>query len=326
MDKLTSMKVFMAVAQAGSFSAAAEGLNISKAMASKHIRNLENRLGARLLNRTNRRLSLTEVGALYRDRCQQILEDLEETELLVSQRSAQPRGTLKVIAPTSFGTFHLVPAITDFKALWPEVKVQLVLNDRPVDLVEEGSDVGVRVGKLGDSSLISRPLASARLVVCGAPAYFVEHGIPNSPSDLANHNCLIYTQGTHRGEWLFAGPKGEFAVPVSGNFEASVGDAVRIAAIQGCGLVQLATYVVGDDLRAGRLQAVVTDYEPDAIPIHAVYPHRRLLSATVRSFVEFLQARFQPTPYWDKAVAEYVEPHPQRFEDEVSFPRREVAA
>lgn len=316
MDKLTSMKVFTAVAQAGSFSAAAEALAISKAMASKHVLDLENRLGARLLNRNNRCLRLTEIGTLYRDRCQQILEDLEETELLVSQRNTEPRGTLKVTAPTSFGTFHLVPAITDFKALWPEVKVQLALNDRPLDLVEEGLDVGVRVGKLADSSLIARPLASVRPVVCGAPAYFDDHGVPNVPGDLAKHNCLLYTQWIPRGEWLFRGPKGEFSVPVSGNFEANAGDAVRIAAIQGCGLAQLATYVVGEDLQAGRLRAVLTHYEPDPIPIHAVYPHRRLLSATVRSFVEFLQARFRYTPYWDKPLAEHVESDQQTSEDE----------
>jgi DNA-binding transcriptional LysR family regulator len=152
MDKLTGMKVFVAVAQAGSFSAAAEALNISRAMASKHLRYLENRLGVLLLNRTNRNVSLTEIGVLYLERCQQILEEIAQAELLVSQRIAQPRGMLKVTAPTSFGTFHLVPVITDFKGLYPEIKVQLMLNDRVVDLVKEGLDVAVRVGRLGDST------------------------------------------------------------------------------------------------------------------------------------------------------------------------------
>jgi DNA-binding transcriptional LysR family regulator len=174
-------------------------------------------------------------------------------------------------------------------------------------------DVAVRVGRLGDSNLVARPLASVRLIVCGAPAYFAEHGTPQIPSDLAHHNCLIYTQGAPRGKWLFREPEGDIAVPVSGNFEASAGDAVRIAAIRGCGLAQLATYVVGADLQAGRLQAVLIEYEPEAIPIHAVYPQRRLLSATVRAFVEFLQARFQPIPYWDETLAEPAEAHQQPF-------------
>ena len=313
MDKLTGMKVFVAVAQAGSFSAAAEALNISRAMASKHLRYLENRLGVLLLNRTNRNVSLTEIGVLYLERCQQILEEIAQAELLVSQRIAQPRGMLKVTAPTSFGTFHLVPTITDFKGLYPEIKVQLVLNDRAVDLVEEGVDVAVRVGRLGDSNLIARPLASVRLIVCGAPAYFAEHGTPQILSDLAHHNCLLYTQRTPRGKWLFRGPEGDIAVPVSGNFEASASDAVRIAAIRGCGLAQLATHVVGADLQAGRLQAVLIEYEPETIPIHAVYPQRRLLSATVRAFVEFLQARFQPIPYWDETLAGPAEAHQQPF-------------
>ncbi len=300
MDKFTNMKVFVAVVQAGSFSAAAEALDLSKAMISKRIKHLEEALGVRLLNRTNRSLSLTEVGAIYLDQCQQILAQVEEADLAIAQLNSQPQGILKVTAPTSFGTFYLVPAITDYKRRYPEVKVQLVLNDRPVDLVEEGLDFGIRVGRLKDSNLIARQLASVRLVVCGAPAYFERHGIPRVPADLISHNCLLYTQQTPKDEWEFKGPKEGFSVRVGGDFEATVGDAVRIAAIQGLGLVQLATYVVGSDLKAGRLQAVLTEYEPDEIPIHAVYPHRRHLSAKVRTFVEFLHARFQPKPDWDE--------------------------
>lgn len=299
MDKFTNMKVFVAVVQAGGFSAAAEALDLSKAMISKRIKHLEDTLGVRLLNRTNRSLSLTEVGAIYLEQCQQILAQVEEADLAITQLNSQPQGILKVTAPTSFGTFHLVPAIADYKVRYPEVKVHLALNDRLVDLVEEGLDIGVRVGRLQDSNLIARQLASVRLVVCGAPAYFKRHGVPQVPADLMQHNCLLYTQQTPKDKWEFKGTEGGFSVRVAGDFEAMVGDAVRIAAIQGLGLVQLTTYVVGQDLKAGRLLAVLTEYEPDEIPIHAVYPHRRGLSATVRTFVEFLHARFYPKPDWD---------------------------
>jgi DNA-binding transcriptional LysR family regulator len=174
MDKLTSMKVFVAVAQRGSFSAAAEELDMSKAMVSKYVRYLENLLGARLLNRNTRHLTLTPVGAAYCDRCKQILAEVEETELLITQLNSEPKGTLKVTAPTSF-TFYLTPAIADYQAMYPDANVHLTLNDQFAGLVEKGFDVGVRVGKLPESSLIARKLADVRLVVCGAPAYFERH-------------------------------------------------------------------------------------------------------------------------------------------------------
>lgn len=297
MNKLTTMKAFVTVVERGSFSAAAEELNLSKAMVSKHVRNLENLLEAQLLHRNTRALSLTEAGAVYRERCKQILWDIEDTERLITELNARPIGTLKVTAPTSFGTFHLVPAITDYKAAYPDVSVQMRLNDQLVDLVEDGYDVAVRVGRLSESSLIARKLADARLVVCGAPTYFERCGVPQVPDDLAHHNCLRYTQAQAKDEWLFKGPDGEFLLRVSGNFEANAGDAVRMAAIDGCGLAQLPTYAVGQDIKAGQLQTALNDYEPDGIPIHAVYSHRRHLSATVRTFVEFLYTRFQTRPY-----------------------------
>lgn len=293
MDKLTSMKVFIAVAERGSFTAAADTLAMSKAMASKHVRYLENLLGARLLDRNTRRLRLTEVGAAYRDRCLRHLAEIEETERSIAERNAAPKGMLKVTAPTSFGTFHLTPAIADYKAACPEVDVQLTLDDRYTDLLEGGCDVAVRVGWLPESTLIARQLATAQLVVCGAPAYFDRHGVPQAPAELDQHNCLRYTQSRPRNEWLFKGPEGEFSVPIAGDFEANIPEAVRVAALSAQGLAQLATYVVGPDVQAGRLQAVLTDYAADPLPIHALYPDRRHLAATTRTFVDFLLERFQ---------------------------------
>lgn len=293
MDKLASMKVFATVVQTGSFSAAAETLALSKAMVSKHIRALEDILGARLLNRTNRSVHLTEPGATYLELCKPILTAVEEAERAVLEMNIEPRGALKLTAPSSLGTFHLVPAIAEYEERYPEVRVLLALQDPRVDLVEEGLDLAIRVGKLPDSSLIARRLASVPVIVCGAPAYFEAHGIPRTPDDLPQHNCLLYTEWTPKGQWRFKGPDGEFMVPVSGDFEANLGDAVRMAAVSGRGLVQLLAYVVDSDLRASRLQAVLTNYAPDEMPIHAVYPHRKHLAATVRTFVEFLQERFQ---------------------------------
>ncbi|MGQ0593922.1 MAG: LysR substrate-binding domain-containing protein [Gammaproteobacteria bacterium] len=298
MNKLASMKVFATVVQTGSFSAAAEKLALSKAMVSKQIHALEDLLGARVLNRTNRRLHLTEAGATYLEKCKKILTAVEEAERAVMELNTEPRGALKLRAPSSLGTFHLVPAIADYEKRYPAVKVLLSLQDPWVDLVEEGLDLAIRLGKLPDSSLVARQLASVQAVVCGAPAYLKAHGMPRTPDDLAQHNCLIYTEWTPKGEWLFKGPEGEFLVSVSGDFEANLGDAVRMAALSGRGLVQLLAYVVGSDLRAGRLRAVLTDYAPDKVSIHAVYPHREHLAATVRTFVEFLQERFQKDPDW----------------------------
>ncbi len=299
MDKLTAMRVFLEVARQGSFTAAAEHLGISRAMATKHLSQLENDLGARLLNRTTRRLGLTEVGQAYQDRCQHILAEIEETELAVSQLHSLPRGTLKITAPTSFGAFHLAPAAADFMRQYPEVKVDLDLTDRFIDLVEEGMDMGVRVGMLEDSSLIARHLTSTRMVVCGAPGYFEEYGRPRHPDDLKQHRCLLFGYPVSHVDWDFTLEGSAHQVHVSGPLRSNIGDALRMAAIQGTGLIKMPTYIVGKEIRNGRLETVLEEFETEPRPIHAVYMHRRHLSAKVRAFVDFLHERFQPYPYWE---------------------------
>ncbi len=300
MDKLTAMKVFLEVARQGSFTAAAEHLGISRAMATKHLAQLENNLGVRLLNRTTRRLNLTEVGQAYRERCQNILAEIDETELAVTQLHSQPRGILKVTAPTSFGAFHLAPAAADFMREYPEVSIDLELSDRFLDLVDEGMDMGVRVGMLEDSSLIARLLTRTRMVVCGSPAYFAEFGRPERPDDLRQHRCLQFGYAvTTTVQWEFEIGGQPHSVQVNGPLRSNIGDALRMAAIQGTGLIRMPTYLVGKDISSGRLQAVLEDFEPESRPIHAVYMHRRHLSAKVRAFVDFLYQRFQPYPYWE---------------------------
>lgn len=300
MDKLASMNVFTKVAKAGSFAAAAKELNISRAMATKHVMQLENSLGIRLLNRTTRQLSLTEVGNAYFERCLQILDDIEENELAVTHMQTEPRGTLKVASPPFFGTYHLAPAISEYLRHYPDVNVELLLQGGTVDVIEAGLDLAIHLGELAESSLIARKLATSRQVVCGAPDYFVGHGVPKTPNDLKTHNCLFNWSWPQKDHWQFRDPEGKkIIIRVGGNLQANVSGALRLAAINGLGLVMLPTYMAGHDLRKGRLQAVMTEYEPATLDINAVYPHRKNLSAKVRTFVDFLYDRFQPRPYWD---------------------------
>ncbi|MCH8846292.1 MAG: LysR family transcriptional regulator, partial [Proteobacteria bacterium] len=269
MDKLTSMQVFEKVAKHNSFSAAAENMGLSKAMVSKHIASLENSLDVLLLNRTTRRLSLTESGVAYLERIKHILADIEETELAVSKLSSEPRGTLKLTAPTSFGSFHLARAISGYQRIYPDVQIEMVLTERLYDLVEDRFDLAIHVGHLDDSSLVAKRLASARMVVCGSPAYFKKYGIPETPEDLVDHKCLIFSPRTPANEWSFKKDNKQFHVRVSGDIRSNIGDALRIASMQDSGLIQLPTYMTGLDIKAGRLQVVLEDYEPPESPINA---------------------------------------------------------
>jgi DNA-binding transcriptional LysR family regulator len=304
MDRLTAMEAFVRVVERGGFTAAAEDLHLSRAMVSKHVQDLEEHLGARLLNRTTRKVSLTEAGRVYYERSTQLLADLAETEEAVGELQAKPRGRLRLNAPVSFGALHLAAAVADYMAAQPEVTVELTLNDRVVDLVEEGYDLAVRIARLADSSLIARRLAPCRMVVCAAPEYLERHRQPGHPNDLAGHNCLGYSYGQTRDEWRFDGPKGAAAVPVRGTLQANNGDVLRAAALRGAGIVLLPSFIVGADLAAGRLAPVLPGYRVPELGIYAVYPHSRHLSAKVRSFVDFLLPRLGKRPAWDAWMSE----------------------
>jgi DNA-binding transcriptional LysR family regulator len=294
------MKVFEKVAKHNSFTGAADAMGLSKAMVSKHIASLESSLDVLLLNRTTRRISLTESGAAYLERVKQILSDIEETELAVSTLSSEPRGTLRVAAPTSFGAFHLARAIGGYKQIYPDVHIEIILTEQLQDLVEDGIDLAIRVGQLADSSLIAKRLGSARMIICGSPAYLERYGCPETPDDLTNHNCLISSLRTPASEWSFQKDNQQFSIRVSGDIRSNRGDALRIAAMQDSGLVQLPTYMTGLDIEAGRLQAVLEGYEPPESPINALYQHRKHLSAKVRTFVDYLYDVLNPVPYWDE--------------------------
>ena len=290
-----SMRVFSAIAKQGSFSDAAKKLSISRAMASKYVQNLENELGVRLFNRTTRNLNLTEVGLAYHDKVDAILADIDETELAISQLNSEPKGKLKIMAQPSFGAFHLSRALSIYLRKYPEVTTELELTNRIPDLVEDGIDLAFHVGELDDSMFVARKIASARRVVCASPDYLKQHGIPKSPTDLLQHNCLIYSPRTAQVEWEFINQK----IKVSGDIQCNDGDALRIAAIQGCGIAQLPTYMVGLDIQSGRLDALLEKYEPEKLPVYAIYNHRKYLSAKIQTFIDFIYELYQPEPYWN---------------------------
>lgn len=298
MDTLASMKVFATVVEAGSFAAASDRLNLSRAMVSKHVAHLESHLGTRLLNRTTRRLSLTESGSSYFERCQSILQDIADAELATTELTSVPRGTLRLTAPLVFGVLHIAPLLADYLALHPEAKLDFTLDDRNVDLVNEGYDLAIRIGNLTDSTLVARRFATDTLAVCGSPDYFRRRGRPTVPQDLSAHTCLAYTYGDSATEWHFTGNDGEHRILISGSVRANNGDLLRVAALGGAGIIMQPRFLVGADLREGRLEAVLTGYKLRELGIYAVYPSRRYLPSKVRSFIDFLVGRFGPNPDW----------------------------
>ena len=295
-----SMRVFSAVAKNSSFSDAAKKLSISKAMASKHVQNLENSLGVRLFNRTTRKLNLTEVGNAYYEKVTHILSEIDETELSISQLNSEPKGKLKIMAQPSFGAFHLSRALSEYLKKYPDVTTEIELSNRIPDLVEDGIDIALYIGELNDSSFVARKIATARRVVCASPSYLKQHGVPNNPDDLQQHNCMIYAPRSQQNEWRFINNNEHINVGISGDIKCNDGDALRIAAIQGCGIAQLPTYMVGLDIQAGRLNALLEDYEPERLPVYAIYNHRKYLSAKIQTFIEFMYELYQPEAYWNE--------------------------
>lgn len=303
MEDLSAMAVFARVVELESFSGAARALGLSKSAVSKRIGRIEDRMGLRLLNRTTRRLSLTEAGAAFYQGCRRVVAEAEAAERAVTRLASAPRGRLKVNAPMSFGVRHLAPALPDFMARYPELTVDLALNDRVVDLVEEGFDVAIRIARMADSSLIARRLAPNRLVLCAAPAYLRAHGAPHAVADLKGHECLLYSYLAAGDVWRLCGPGGERRLAVTGRLRINNGDALLAAALGGLGVALLPCFICGQDLRAGRLIQVLPAWSaPADTAIAAVYPASRNLSPKVRVFVDFLTERFSGTPYWDEGL------------------------
>lgn len=299
MENLAAMAIFARVVEAGSFTGAARRLGMSKSAVSKQLSGLEEVLGVRLLNRTTRKLSLSQAGLVFHEHCARMLTEAQAALEAVQSLQSEPRGLLRVNAPMSFGIIHLAPAIPDFLARHPGLRVDMDLSDRYVDLVSEGFDLAIRIGRLEDSSLIARRIAPARRVVCGAPAYFARHGLPREPADLARHNCLLYAYLRSHDEWRFRHRDDgeEIAVRVDGNFRANNGDALVGACLRGLGLSLSPTFLVADALREGRLVACLTDWPDIDSSIQAIYPHRRNVTARVRAFIDFCIERFADAPW-----------------------------
>ena len=293
MDTPNEMALFVRVVDSKGFRAAADHLGISPSVVSKYITRLEDRLSARLLNRTTRRLALTEVGRVYYEHAQRILAEIEEAERVVSESQAAPQGLLRLSVPLAFGRFMIAPVLPDYLFLHPKMRISVVVHDREVDLIEEGFDLVIRSSTLKDSTMIARRLIKNRRVVCATPGYFEKHGTPLRPDALADHNCLINPAYSHQRTWSFNAKGRHWVVSVSGNLEFDNPLALREAARKGLGVVLLPQYVVQRDLDQGVFQAVLTDFVLEDPDVFLVYPSSKHLSSKVRSFVDFLVAHFK---------------------------------
>ncbi|MBE7941224.1 MULTISPECIES: LysR family transcriptional regulator [Ramlibacter] len=298
MDKFQAMRVFTAVVDAGSFVGAADALGLSKAAVSRSLSELEQRLGVRLLHRTTRRLSLTQEGELFLARCREILASVEASEAEVSTRSQTASGLLKLSVPVSFGIQQLAPLWDEFLQAHPRVTLDVQLADRVIDLVEEGFDLAVRIARLPDSSLVSRKLASTRLVLCASPAYLERRGTPTHPSALAQHDVLAYSLLSQGTQWQFTGPGGPVSVKVQPRLWTNNGDTCIAACLRGAGIQLQPTFLIARELAAGHLVELMPQYRSLTLDLYALYPTRRGVPAKVRVAVEFLAAKLA-SPDWD---------------------------
>ncbi|MEW9305060.1 LysR family transcriptional regulator [Labrys neptuniae] len=293
MDKLAGMAMFVRVVEEGSFAAAAETSRVSATMVAKHVRQIEQRLGARLLHRTTRRHQLTEVGRLYYERCKTALAEVALAEASASELQANPRGRLRMVAPVSFGSESLVPALVDYLQRHLDVTVDLVLDNRTVDLIGEGCELGIHIGDLTDENLVARPLKPYRRILAAAPCYLDRRGRPQHPRELGDHDCLGHAYWRTQGIWHLVGPDGETCtVNIGGRFTTNQGSALRVAALHGAGIVLQPELLLINDIEAGRLEPVLPLWSYRPTPMHLVYAPDRRPTAMLRSAIDFLLARF----------------------------------
>lgn len=299
MNKLLSLKVFCRIVESGSFAQCARDLGMSPAMVTKHVASLESELGVRLFNRTTRKISTTEAGREYYERSVQIVSDIEEADASVSQLNSNPKGTLRLSSPLDFGTSHLLPAISAYLLRYPEVSVDIEFSDRSVQLVEEGFDVAVRFDQLIDSTLVARKLNSTKLFVCAAPDYLKNNPVISTPADLTEHNCLRYAYYKNPSEWVFDGAGNTEKVKVSGSVLTNNGHSLCEMACNGLGVILQPEFMVSKYLQSGRLVRVLDSFAISEINLYVLYPHRRFLSAKVRSFVDFMVEHFSGDSPWE---------------------------
>ncbi|WP_417545990.1 LysR family transcriptional regulator [Marinobacter sp.] len=299
MDRIDAMRAFVTVVNEGAFTRAADRLDMSPQLVSKYVSQLEQHLGVRLLNRTTRQIHLTEAGTSYHQRAQQVLNDIDDMESQIGDLQTEARGLLRISAPVSFAIRHMAPLLSEFQKAHPGVGIDLQLNDRKVDVVEEGFDVVLRIGHLKSSSLIAKRIAPIRMVVCASPAYLKQNGTPQHLEDLQGHRYLRYSyieldagQPLHR--WLQNNGQND-----SNGMTSNNGDVLVKAAIAGAGIALQPTFISGPAIKEGKLQVILQEYEPETMGLYAVYAHRQLLASKVRSFVDFIDGYFGDPPYWD---------------------------
>lgn len=301
MDRFEEMQTFVRVVDTGSLSAAADRLDIAKSAVSRRLAELESRLGVQLLNRTTRRINLTDSGRQYYQQCVRLLAELEEAEQLVSSDHASLSGTIRIAAPLSFGILHLSPVLNDFLQLHPELSLDLDLDDRRVNLMDEAVDLGIRIGKLEDSSLIARRLAPAKRTLCASPAYLERHGEPHHPEELKHHQGLSYSNMPEGQLWQFMDSEGKLiSVRVPFRMRANNGDVLQKAAIDGLGILGTVNFVSYQALEQGLLIPIMTNYVMPPANVYAIYPAQRHLPQKVRVLIDYLAQRFGDNPYWDQ--------------------------
>ena len=303
MPHTEDMAIFVRVVELGSLSAAGRDMRMSPAVVSNRIARLEGDLGIRLLHRTTRRVNPTEEGTTFYEHCVAILNELEQVESLLTARTDEPRGPIKVTAPAVFGRLHVAPFVPEFLAKYPNMQIRLHLTDALVDLVQERIDLAIRIAHLEDSTAIVRKLAPNRRVIVAAPAYLERHPAPREPADLLEHNCLLLRfPGSKQYRWTLAAAEGPVTLRVSGSMDSNNGEVLRDWCLAGQGLALKSLWEVGEDIAAGRLRVVLPDHPPLGYGIYALYPHSRFVPARVRVFIDFLAAKYGPTPYWEKLL------------------------
>jgi DNA-binding transcriptional LysR family regulator len=299
MERIDDIRAFVVVADAQSFAGAAKRLGLSPAQISKLVAHLEDRLGARLLNRTTRAVALTDTGRAYLERARLVLEDLDALESSVRDVKG-PQGLIRISAPVSFGAIQLQAALLEFARTWPEIGLEVAFTDRLANLVEEGLDLAIRISRLADSSLIARRLAPVRVVTCASPAYLQQHGEPASPAELAGRDVILDMNASEPTLWVFGSAKACTEVRVRGRLRFASAEACVAAARAGFGIARSPAFVAAEHLRSGELRTILQSFEPDPLHVHAIYPHARHLAPKVRALVDFLVERFSGEPDWHK--------------------------
>ena len=300
MDRFDSISAFVKVIEHGGFAAAARAMNMSRSAVNKHVIALEDRLGAQLLTRTTRKVTPTDTGYAFYERCLAILGDLESAELAAGQLQQEARGTLKMSAPMTFGTMHLSRLIADFMGRYPELRIELTLSDHLTDPMADGADLTVRItAPPGPANLVSHQIVEGRLSLCASPSYVAEHGALQHPKELSSRSCLHYGNLSAGNVWHLSGPDGDHAIRVRGTLCSNNGEVLRDAALAGRGIALLPTFIIGADLQSGQLTSLLPAYSPPDLAIYVLYPRNRHLSAKIRLLTEFLQERFAERPYWD---------------------------